>query len=145
MIALKALIGLATGEDAGHLGSSWKTILRTLSDVETLVSQIRRSPQSLLKGHRSTKSFKLGKLELDFPSLDWQRSGSSAGGRAIGRFFSGLGFGGTDKDGLTGNGNNHTSEEHANNVVIYIATNVNNMLNNVRVEMCALCWGPVRV
>ncbi|CAD7699204.1 unnamed protein product [Ostreobium quekettii] len=90
VLALRALVNLGTNEEAGLLGSSWTIILRTLSSVEALVSEMRRSPQGFQDA--PFKGFKLGKLELDFSGLDWQKSGSS-GSHTIGRFLSGLGFG----------------------------------------------------
>lgn len=47
--ALRALIGVASDEQAGLLGNSWSIILRTISAVEALISDMRR-------GHRSSHS-----------------------------------------------------------------------------------------
>ncbi|CAD7697716.1 unnamed protein product [Ostreobium quekettii] len=99
VLTLRALVSLGTSDEAGLLGGSWTIILRTLSAVEALVSEMRRSPQDSAKGHAPSKSFKLGKLELDFSGLDWQKAGS---GGSIGRFLSGLGFGDKNKAGGEG-------------------------------------------
>lgn len=56
VIALQGLISVSSDEHAGLLGSSWTIILRTISSVESLVSELRRSPK---QGSKTAGSFSL--------------------------------------------------------------------------------------
>ena len=82
--ALRALIGVASDEQAGLLSDSWTTILRTISSVEALIADMRRGHQS---NHsvfeESMQSFKAqqspGKMDVDKST-------------ALGRFFTQIGL-----------------------------------------------------
>lgn len=82
--ALRALIGVASDEHAGLLGSSWTIILRAISAVEALISDMRR-------GHNASNSvFEESMQTIKIhPPLERRESDKST---AISRFFSQIGL-----------------------------------------------------
>lgn len=82
--ALRALIAVASDEHAGLLGNSWSIILRTISAVEALISDMRR-------GHKSSHSVfeeSMQTLKIQLPSEKRDTDKSTP----LTRFFSQIGF-----------------------------------------------------
>jgi len=84
--ALRALIGVASSENAGLLGSSWTIVLRTISSVEALISDMRR-------GHQSSHSvFEESMQSIKIQSSPDHRETEKSSSTAFTRFFSQIGF-----------------------------------------------------
>ncbi|GMH39854.1 hypothetical protein BSKO_07758 [Bryopsis sp. KO-2023] len=100
ILALQGLISVASDEHAGLLGSSWTIILRTISSVEALVSELRRAPnyRTSDKKAQSLTSFG-GRVDGGTPT------------NAFGRFLSQIGLSSSGRvpsdgfaDGFAGRG-----------------------------------------
>lgn len=80
--ALRALITVASDDQAGLLGSSWSIVLRTISAVEALISDMRR-------GHRSAHSVFEESMQTMKIHTGHEKPDKST---ALGRFFTQIGF-----------------------------------------------------